>query len=139
MDTSGSKFQCSFLRFWHSVTINSKSNLLRSGLYLVSLRVSLSITKFHFHQPRLVLTLLLPKDMAENFPRFPIFLCFSSIRLCSFNVTVAIMRVFRSPGSIGPRSDLMLVPRSRVGKGRSPVSVKLFIQLFRLKSLSTVP
>ena len=86
-----------------------------------------------------MLTLLLPKDMAENFPRFPIFLCFSSIRLCSFNVTAAIVKVFRSPGSIGPRSDLVLVPRSRVGKGRSPVSVKLFIQLFRLKSLSTVP
>ena len=85
-----------------------------------------------------MLTLLLPKDMAENFPRFPT-LCFSSIRLCSFNVTAAIVKVFRSPGSIGPRSDLVLVPRSRVGKGRSSVSVKLFIQLFRLKSLSTVP
>ena len=94
--------------------------------------------KFHFHQPRLVPALLLPKDMAENFPRF-LLLCFLSIRSCSFNVTAAIVKVFKSPGSRGPRSDLVLVPWSRMGWGRFPVSVKLFIQLPRSKSLSTVP
>ena len=94
--------------------------------------------KCHFHQPRLVPALLLPNDMAENFPRF-LLLCFLSIRSCSFNVIAAIVKVFRSPGSRGPRSDLVLVPWSRVGWGRFPVSVKLFIQLPRSKSLSTVP
>ena len=94
--------------------------------------------KFHFHQPRLVPALLLPNDIAENFPRF-LLLCFLSIRSCSFNVIAAIVKVFRSPGSRGPRSDLVLVPWSRVGWGRFPVSVKLFIQLPRSKSLSTVP
>ena len=96
--------------------------------------------QFHFHryQPRLLLALLLPNDMAENFPRF-LLLCFLSIRSCSFNVIAAIVNVFRSPGSRGPRSDLALAPWSRVGWGRFPVSVKLFIQLPRSKSLSTVP
>ena len=96
--------------------------------------------KFHFHryQPRLLPALLLPHDMAENFPRF-LLLCFLSIRSCFFNVTAAIVKVFRSPGSRGPRSDLVLVPWSRVGWGHFPVSVKLFIQLPRSKSLLTVP
>ena len=60
--------------------------------------------------------------MAENFPRL-LLLCFLSIRSCSFNVTTAIVKVFRSPGSRGPWSDLVLVPWSRVGWGRFPVSV----------------
>ena len=94
--------------------------------------------KFHFQQPRLAPSLLLPNDMAENFPRF-LLLWFLSIRSCSFNVIAAIVKVFRSPGSRGPRSDLVLVPWSRVGWGRFPVSVKLFIQLPQSKSLSTVP
>ena len=97
-----------------------------------------NLKNFYFHQPRLVLALLLPSDMVENFPRF-LLLCFLSIRSCSFNVAAAIVRVFRSPCSRGPRSDLVLVPWSRVGQGRSPVSVKLFIQLTRSKSFSTVP
>ena len=42
--------------------------------------------KFHFHQPWLVLALLLPNDMVESFPRFPL-LCLLSVRSCSFNVT----------------------------------------------------
>ena len=54
---------------------------------------------FYFHQPRLMLALLLSKDMAENIPHFPL-LCFLSITSCSFNVTAAIVKVFRSPGSI---------------------------------------
>ena len=95
-------------------------------------------TKFHFHQPRLLPALLLPSDMAENFPLF-LLLCFLSMRSCSFNVTAAIVKVFRYPGSRGLRSDLVLVPWSRVGWYRFPVSVKLFIQLPRSKSLSTVP
>ena len=79
----------------------------------------------HFHQPRLVLALLLSNDVAENFPRF-LLLCFLSIRSCFFNVTAAIVKVSRSPGSRGPQSDLVLVPWSRVGWGRFPVSVKRF-------------
>ena len=42
--------------------------------------------KFHFHQPRLVLAVLLPNIMVKNFPRFPL-LCLLSVRSCSFNVT----------------------------------------------------
>ena len=38
-----------------------------------------------FHRPQLVPALLLPNDMAENFPGFPL-LCFLSIRSCSFSV-----------------------------------------------------
>ena len=73
-----------------------------------------NLKNFYFHQPRLVLALLLPSDMVENFPRF-LLLCFLSIRSCSFNVAVAVVKVFRSPGSRGQWSDLVLVPWSRVG------------------------
>ena len=56
-----------------------------------------------------MLDVLLRKDMVENSPRF-LLLCFLLIRSCSFNVSAAIVKVFRSPGSKGPRSDLVIVP-----------------------------
>ena len=65
--------------------------------------------------------------------------CHCDYVLASWSVRV---EVFRSLGSRGLRSDLILVPWSWVGYGRSPVSVKLFIQLPRLKRiivLSLVP
>ena len=75
-----------------------------------------------------MLALLLPKDMADNFPRF-LLLCFSSIRSCSFNVTTAIVKVFRSPGSRGPPYDLVPVPynyRARCDKKHINSEIYLF-------------
>ena len=67
-----------------------------------------NLRKFHFHQPRLLPALLLPEDMAENFPLF-LLLCFLSMRSCSFNVTAAIVKVFRYPGSKGDILHLIIL------------------------------
>ena len=113
--TYRSSFQKNHFIFFFQSTMTRKRYSTPYLFYVLWIELfEKNLKNFYFHQPRLVLALLLPNDMVENFPRF-LLMCFLSISSCSFNVTAAIVKVFRSPCSRSPRSDLVLVPGSRVG------------------------
>ena len=116
MDTPGSKFQLSCLCFWHSVTKNSKSSLgpvFRCLVYLTVFFKDLYIS-FLFRVNEDTITHGLSSEWKHRLDEQLLFFLLSmlSLRICVVNCSVKV-EVFRSPGSRGPRSDLVLVPLFR--------------------------